>query len=260
MRYVPRKLAFYLLSLLSVNAFAGDYSFTTGAEYTRGDYGTTIDTSQWYIPFKFGYTTDQYALSVTIPYVRISGSEEVLSMSGSTHISPMLSTTSTTMSTNERTDSGLGDVLLSGTYQLQAETKADPWIAVTGKIKLGTASEDKNLGTGENDYAAQLELAQQALSGYVGYKIVGDTTETDFDNVFYGAAGVSFPAGKEWKAMVEYYAEQAALAGADNLSEVSLTLSKPLSDKRKLSLYMIKGLSDGSPDWGMGVNLQYLFK
>lgn len=248
------KVLIVVLPLLLGNiAVAGDYTFTTGAEYTEGDYGTSIDTSTLYIPFKFGYNTEQYAWSVTVPYVRISGSEDVV-FSTTTH-SPMFSTTST--SSVEHTDSGLGDIIFSGTYQLQEETKASPWLALTGEIKLATASESKKLGTGENDYALQLELAKQAVHGFVGYKIVGDSAAIDYDNVLYAAVGITIPASSNWTTITELYTEQAALAGVDGAREISFTLSKPLTDKKQFSIYMIKGLTNSSPDWGMGVTLSH---
>lgn len=241
-------------SLLIVNiAYAGDYTFSTGVEYTSGDYGAPIDTSMLQIPLTLGYTDEQYAWSVTVPYVGISGSEDVV-FSGTTH-SPKITTTTT--SNVKSTASGLGDITLSGTYQLQKETKVSPWLAVTGKIKLGTADEKKRLGTGKNNYAIQAEVAKKALHGYLGYKMIGDTSTVNFNDVLYGAAGITFPINKNWTSVAEIYTEQAAVSGADNVQELNLSFSKSLKDKKKFSMYIIKGLTNSSPDWGAGVTLSY---
>ena len=234
-------------------ATAGDYTFTTGVEYTKGKYGSSIDTTMLQVPFTFGYNTEQYVWSVTIPYIQISGSEDVI-FSGTTR-SPMVS--STTTSNVKHTDSGLGDITLSGTYQLQKEIKTRPWIAMTGKIKLGTADENKQLGTGENDYAVQLELAKNALHGYLGYKIIGDSATINYNDVAYGAVGITIPASKNWTTITEYYTEQASVPGVNNIQELSLTMSKVLKDKKRLGVYVIKGLTNSSPDWGAGVTLSY---
>jgi hypothetical protein len=241
-------------SLLMGNfAFAGDYTLSVGAEYTRGNYGADIETSMQQLPVTLGYIDNNYAWSITVPYVRISGSEDVtFSSSGK---SPMFSRTTT--SNVKRTDSGPGDISLSGTYQLQAETKTRPWLAVTGKIKLGTADETKRLGTGENDYFVQLDVAKNAVHAFAGYKIVGDTSTVNFDNVLFGAVGVTIPVNRNWTSVVEFYTEQASVQGIDNIQEVNLSFSKSLKDKKKLNLYMIKGLTDSSHDWGAGVSLVY---
>lgn len=234
-------------------AIAGDYTFSAGAEYTNGDYGAAIDTAMLQIPFTLGYTDEQYAWSVTVPFVQISGSEDVV-FSGTTH-SPKFTTTTT--STVKQTNSGLGDIILSGTYQLTNETKVSPWFALTGKIKLGTADEKKRLGTGENDYAAQVEVAKKALHGYLGYKIIGDTSTVNFNDVSYGAVGITFPVNKKWTSVAELYTEQAAVSGVDNVQELSLSLSKSLRDKKRMSVYIVKGFTNSSPEWGAGVTLSY---
>jgi hypothetical protein len=234
-------------------AFAGDYTFTIGAEQTSGKYGADITTTMQQVPFILGYTDKNYAWSITVPYVRISGSEDVTF--SSTSKSPMFSTT--TISSVKTTNSGLGDITLSGTYQLQEETKAKPWLAVTGKIKLGTADETKRLGTGENDYSAALEIAKKAIHGFVGYKLVGDTSTINFDNVMFGAVGITFPVNKKWTSLVEYYTEQASLAGIEDIKEINVSFSKSLQDKKKLNMYVIKGLTDSSHDWGAGISLSY---
>ena len=240
--------------LLGNVATAGDFTFSTGVEYTKGNYGASIDTTMLQVPFVLGYNTEQYALSVTVPYIQISGSEDVI-FSGTTK-SPIVSTTTTT-SNVKHTDSGLGDITLSGTYQLQKEIKTRPWIAMTGKIKLGTADEKKRLGTGENDYAVQLELAKKALHGYIGYKIIGDTSTINYNDVTYGAVGITIPASKNWTTITEYYVEQASVSGVDNVQELSFTMNKKLKNEKKLGMYIVKGLTNSTPDWGAGVTVSY---
>lgn len=253
MQQYNKLLAITSALLLGNVATAGDYTFSTGVEYTKGKYGTSIDTTMLQVPFKLGYSTEQYTLSVIVPYVQISGSEDVI-FSGTTK-SPVFSRT--TISNVKHTDSGLGDITLSGTYQLQKEMKTRPWIAITGKLKLGTADENKRLGTGENDYAVQLELAKKAIHGFIGYQLIGDTPTINYNDVTYGAVGITIPAGKNWTTVTEYYTEQASISGVDNVQELSFSMSKTLKDKKRFGVYLIKGFTDSSPDWGAGVTLSY---
>jgi len=241
-------------------AHAG-YTFTTGAEYTRGDYGTDVTTSSWYIPFSLGYTGKDYAVSVTVPYVTVSGSSEVTGVRSTSLPGKggAKSLNTTTTSSTDRTDSGLGDVELKGSYQLQTETPDRPWMGVTGKIKLGTASRSDNLGTGENDYAVQLDLAKGPLDGFVGYLMLGDTNSVNYDDIFYGAIAYSMPLDQTWSMRAEYYTEQAALSGVDPASEINVAFGRRLNPTQNLRLYAIKGLSDSSPDWGAGVMLSTAF-
>lgn len=248
-----------LLLLLAVVPVAhAGYSFSTGAEYTRGDYGTGVETSSWYVPFTLGYSVEGYAWSVTVPYVSVSGSPEVsgggsLSMSGrGNHASP--STTDTS-----RSDAGLGDVLFSASYRLQQQTREHPWLALTGKVKLGTADEEVNLGTGENDYAVQLDMAKGPVDGYLGYLITGDTPVVNYNDIYYGAIAYSVAMNQTWGIRSEYYTEQETVSGNDPVREASVAFSRPLSSMRDLKLYLIKGFSDSSPDWGVGVMVSTRF-
>lgn len=248
---------FVALALLPLGnvALAEGYTFTTGAEYTSGDYGTGIDTSSWYVPFTVGYGAETYAWSVTVPFIRVDGSTQVSGIRSTTlrGRGGVQSQTVSTISNEERVDSGLGDITLSASYRLQKETPATPWLGVTGKIKFGTADEDKNLGTGETDYAVQVEAAKGMFDGLVGYNFLGDTATIDYDNIFYAAGAVSMPLQSRWRARAELYAEQSPLDGVDPARELTVSFAKPLPRDRHLSLYAIKGLSDSSPDWGLGV-------
>lgn len=258
MRGFPCFSSMIILLLAAPMVHAG-YTFTTGAEYTRGDYGTGVETSSWYVPFTLGYSTEEYVWSVTVPYVSVSGSPEVsgggsISMSGrGTHASQ--STTSGT----ERSDAGLGDVLLSASYRLQQQTRERPQVMLTGKVTLGTADKDKNLGTGENDYAVQLEVARGPVDGYIGYLMQGDSSVITYDDIYYGAIAYSVTLSQRWRMRTEYYTEQETVSGGEPARELTIAFGRSLNSMRNLKLYLIKGFSDSSPDWGGGVMVSTRF-
>lgn len=252
------KLAVAMASLLFGSmTHAGDYTFTTGAEYTNGEYGTGIDTHSWYVPFTVGYLADNFAWSVTVPFIHVDGSTLVTGIRNTPIPGPGGGgggVRKNTAPINEtRVDSGLGDIILRASYLLQQETPVKPWLALTGKVKLGTADETKNLGTGENDYSVQLEAAKGAFDGMVGYTVIGDTNTFDYDNIAYGTAALTLPLHQNWKARAELYAAQAAHPDLDPVRELTVSFDTPLSKDRHMSLYAIKGFTDSSPDWGMGL-------
>lgn len=235
--------------LLPLLAQAGT-RFGIGAEYTRGDYGTGVDTSTWYLPFSLSHSGENYSLGLTVPLIAVSGSTDVSGVRGTGH-----GTTTTVTTTTTRTDTGIGDVVAMASLQLLAEGASAPWIAITGKVKFGTASASKNLGTGENDYAVQLEVAKGSFDTLVGYNVLGDTSTIDYDNIVYGAVAWTSRLNKTWDLRSEFYAEQPALSGGDPVEELTFSFGKTLDSKRNLSLYVIKGFTDASADWGVGVML-----
>ena len=237
----------------------GETSIILGAEYTSGDYGTSSKTKIWYFPVTLRYETDANAASVTVSYLSVEGRGDVVVTGGDMGMgSHAVQRTSTLNGT--RTDSGFGDVILTGSHKLSGT--ASSRIDLTGKIKLGTADETDNLGTGENDYAVQLDFEQNynsnSMFGSAGYKIFGDPPGTDYKNVFYGSIGFSHKLDAARSAGLTFDAQQAALSGGSGQSEITLFLNNKLDKKTRLTGYVVKGLANGSPDWGLGVTLKLI--
>lgn len=233
-------------------AAAGETSISLGAEYTSGDYGTSSKTKMWYFPATLRYETDRYMMALTIPYIVVEGTGNVVA-SGSMRGLPR-----TTMITSTRTESGLGDIELSASHVIARDAG---WrLGLGGLIKFGTADEQDNLSTGEDDVAVQLEAEKtegnNTVFGTAGYKILGDPPGIDYDNVLYGSVGVSHRLDSSRAAGVELYAQQAPLPGVDGKSELMLFLSGKQGPKTRLTGYLIAGFADGSPDWGAGVVLK----
>jgi hypothetical protein len=233
-------------------AMAAETSISLGAEYTSGDYGTSTETNMWYFPVTLRYETDRTMLALTVPYVVVEGTGNVV-VSGGGHGLPRTTTLATS-----RTESGLGDIELMGSYVVAQS--ADWRLGVGGLIKFGTGEEQDNLSTGEDDVAAQLEAdktwGNNTFYGTAGYKILGDPPGIDYDNVFYGSVGVSRRLDATRSAGVELYAQEAPLPGVDGKSELTLFLSGKPGTKARLTGYLIAGFAGGSPDWGVGVALR----
>lgn len=285
---------------------AGEFSFGAGAEYTEGEYGTGSDNTALYVPFTLGYSADVYSWILTVPYLRVTGTGEVVygrtgarvpkqgstttngsgsggTGSGSTttvaventstvgaSVSQQGPTTtngsgsggagsgSTTTVAEESTETGIGDVTLSVTYYLSQGEEEGPGLAMTAKIKFATADENRNLGTGENDYSLRIEAEMGSVSAYLGYLIIGDTATTDYNDIFFCAIGAGRPVGS-WNIGGEYYAEQEVLEDVDPVSKVTLFAGRELGKDKWLGFYLIKGFTDSIADWGAGVNVTHYF-
>lgn len=242
----------------------GTYSLGIGADYSEGDYGTGDDTTLWAVPIALIYKGERFGWGISVPYLILHSSGNVV-VGGAGVIGAGSKTDSTgggsgpggggTSSTT--TESGLGDVTLRGSVKLVDEGEVMPWLGLTLKAKIATADEAKFLGTGENDYAAQVEMAKGMVDGYVGYKLLGDTDYVDFNNVAYGALALSHASSADTRYAIEGYVEQAAFSGGKAKREVSLIADHWLDDKKRISGYVLKGFSDASPDWGAGIALKY---
>jgi hypothetical protein len=263
-KYVMPVVSMLCATLLSVPHSAsaatdGETSINLGAEYTSGDYGTSSKTKIWYFPVTLRYETDVNAASIAVSYLSVEGRGDVVVSGGGMGMGSQTVKRNSTL-TGTRTNSGFGDVILTGSHKLFGT--ASSRIYITGKIKFGTADETDNLGTGENDYAVQLDFEKDynsnSVFGSAGYKIFGDPPGTDYKNVFYGSIGFSHKLDAARAAGLTLNAQQAALSGGSGQSDLTLFLSDKLDKKTRLTGYVLKGFGNGSPDWGLGVTLKLI--
>lgn len=233
------------LSTLPVAAETG-FSLTTGLDYSTGKYGGTETTEIYYVPVTGKYEADEYTLKLTVPYLRVTGPGNVLIDLGP--IGPA-STTSTTQS-------GLGDIVVAGTYNMYEGRGNGTLVDVTAKIKFATADEAKGLGTGKNDYALQADLyktlGKNNLFGTLGYRVMGDPAGVTLNNVFFASLGAGHQYSQETSAGLILDLREKVSATSFAQQELTVYVSHKLGKTWKAQAYALKGFSDGSPDWGAG--------
>src|SRR5882724_6830468 len=117
-----------------------------GFDYSRGDYGFSSDTTVYSVPVNLSIESPDWLARVTVPYITVKGPASVVG-----DVGPALASAARPTSKSE---SGLGDTVLTLTYH--AHHAADGLtIDLTGRVKFGTASASRGLGTGETDYYVQ---------------------------------------------------------------------------------------------------------
>ncbi len=151
---------------------SNDLSF--GAYYSKGDYGQTLDTSIYYFPLSYERSFGNWSVQASVPYLEISGAGNVLVNVGGVGREELEVLDNPLATGSNR---GVGDSVLSATYQLPALGSLTPFFDLGFEVKIPTANEDKGLGTGAYDYGVQLDAYQQVgqttLFATLGYKIRG---------------------------------------------------------------------------------------
>ena len=165
--------------------------------------------------------------------------------------------------TGRRTESGLGDIVASAFYNVLSERAAPIGLDLGAKLKLGTADENRGLGTGKNDFSVQADAFKPigALTpfGTLGYRWYGDPAGADFKNVFYYSLGASYRMSQPTTVGFAYDYRPRITDNGSHVSEATVFVSQRLTPDWKLQVYGVKGFSDGSPDWGLGGVLAYSF-
>ena len=235
------------------------WKFSSSFNYDTGDYGTPDRTNSVYIPFTLKRYFADGDLAVTVPYLRQSSTGQVTWVGGKPvrlDKAPRASAASS--------ESGLGDIMLRGTYALMRENPGSFDLGLAGRIKLPTADEDKGLGTGEMDGGAGLEFAKELNAGWTlladaYYTVIGEPEGVDFNNQLALDLGF-YKTLKENLGLTVLYESQNAISdgGADPRS-VSGTLSYGASAGLQFSGGLTLGLSDGSPDAGVSAGFSKKF-
>jgi hypothetical protein len=217
-----------------------------GFDYSSGTYGESQSTDILYIPVIGKYELESWVFKVTVPYISVRGPGNVIPGVGEVNRTAGVITT----------QSGLGDIVAAATYTLYAGDASAPGWDLTGKVKLGTADPNKGLGTGENDYSAQVDVykvfGSTTAFGTLGYSILGSSATLQLNNVFYAAVGASYKFSDQLSSGLSLYVRQAASSTSGQQSDLTAFATYKLDPLWKLQGYVLLGLATGSPDWAIG--------
>lgn len=248
----------FLLTLCAASATAhaeGKLSTTLGVDYTSGRYGTRDTTTILSIPFTLKYETGPFTAKASLPWIQLTGP------TGST-IGPDGRPVGSTTGARQK-ETGLGDLVTSLTWTAYNDASNGLIVDLTGKIKWGTANEARGLGTGKNDFSAQADIYKKrertTYYATLGYKVYGDPDGIEFRNVPYVSLGFSHALAAANAAGLSWDYRPRVVTDGKPTSEVMAFFIHKLDNATKLQFYVIKGLSDGSPDWGGGLAASYAF-
>lgn len=179
------------------------HKLTLGAFFSAGDYGGEDDTSIRYLPLSYEVARFPWILSLTVPYLTLEGPGDVFLEAGSV-------AGSTAPSIDSK---GLGDLLLSGTWQLDP-LPGNLFVDLGLQLKLPTADAGRGLGTGESDLSLQVDLYRSfgGLTGFatLGYRQRGRTPLYDLRDSAFGSLGVLRPWGSNGRLGLLYDYRDAA--------------------------------------------------
>ncbi len=252
-------LAFVSLPSAATDLYPGQYGFTVngGAEYSSGKYGGSTSTDIFYLPLMLRYGTSQYAVSLTLPYISVTSSGGVIPGVGGASRGNGRMTNAATSSSQATTQSGLGDIIATAGYNIYGQGKLT--LDLVGNVKFGTANENKSLGTGKNDYAAQIDMfyayATSTLYTSVGYKVVGVPVGYTLNNITYGSVGMARLIGEKSRVGLSLNAAQSMSPGIEGRRELVFDVMHGFNEGGSVSAKLSKGLSSSSPDWMAGLYL-----
>jgi len=261
-------------------------SFSSGINYSQGEYyfdedsvgkdGTDKKTYISSIPFRVKYTQGDWSLSAQIPYIYITGPASVITVGEGIE-------SDFTISQIERKRWGLGDLRLGAQYKLplmkfsktHSNTKADTFnLSIDNlfdsarfhfgtSIKIPTASEDDNLGSGEFDSSmytgAYIRSGRWVSNARLGYQVMGDTDDTNYHNRWYSSLGGYYILSKQHTLGLSYYFKQASSRQSEAVRNLTGSFNWRLTQGWRVGLSVGTGFSQSSADLFGGIQVTKTF-
>lgn len=240
-------MALGMTLLASAKAFAeGDirWKYSVGFDYSRGDYGIDEDTEIVFLPLSIEASGETSRFKLTLPFLNVQGPSSIaIDAEG-----------------NERIESdsraGFGQLSAQLGWFLRPFHRYVPWFEFSTRVTAPTESDDA-LGSGV--WAVSLQVDAFARYGEVSpFARIGRKFYTErLDDRFYSSIGASYRVASRLSLGASYDWSQASSPGNDDGHDLIGFASYRLDPAWSLGPYVGAGLSDGSPDWGLGMTISF---
>ncbi len=226
------------------------FRMNLGLDYTSGSYGADENTEILFIPLSLQAEQGPWTVRAVVPWLHLVGPALVLDGGA-------------IGTRNTDSASGMGDISLSLMYSFEELYQYDWFVDITTRVKIPSASLEKDLGTGEPDAALQLDLAH-AIGPFIpfatlGYKWTGVPAEFKLRNTVYGSVGLQYSWSNEVATGVSYDYRQSSFKESADLQEGLAYLNIRFTDAWSVNIYTEIGFSENSPDAGAGMAFVYRF-
>ena len=246
----------------------GTLGVSAGLDYRRGDYDLERDTEIWYAPFTLKLLLDDFAptpwrndqieLGVTLPWVEIHGPSLVAQGAG--RVDAAGSDPGDPTGRRRTRDRGLGDLVARVTY-LWYPTRPLPLPALelSTKVRFPTGDQSRGLGTGAFETTTQLDLYRSfgrvTPLGTIGYRFFGQSRDFRLRDGPLASLGFALRGPRWLSGGVFFDWRRSATRGVDDPLELMPYLSIRPNRRVAIQPYGVVGFSDGSADYGAGLQL-----
>jgi len=258
MRIYHMLAATTLLSCCSLAQASPNVTVSNNAAFFQGKYGTSQNINIFYDETDIQIADKAWRVKLTLPYLWVKNLPEGAQISTGSVVTH-------SASTQTRDTSGRGDVWLEGRYKIFAGAGLEPSVSPYLKIKFGTASASSGLGSGKNDYETGVML-QQVLTPKlfpflkVGYRFVGKPIGLNYRNIATCQVGATYALSKKSFITPMLSSSQSLVRGGTNPVDAILAWNYNVTAKGSgFQLYVDKGLSTGSANYGVGIGGQIVF-
>ena len=162
------------------------------------------------------------------------------------------------------TTSGIGDIILRGRYYVVEEKDWIPLIAVTGRLKLPTASASEGLGTGKMDEGVGMEVSKLLVDKWItfldgGFNVIGRPDGLNLRNQWWYDVGTGYYVTKDLLTSVYFEEYRSLVSGLQNIRDVFFAMNYKASSAWRFNGGVTVGVSNGAPDYALSLGASYRF-
>jgi hypothetical protein len=255
---------------MPANAQDGNWQVGTSPSFSSGRYGTELRTTVFHTPITARRLFADGDVTLVFPFTCVSGNGLVTIVDGTPVRNQRTDTGSlvrgggsdvrsgtTSVSVNETSSCGMGDIVVRGRYYVLDERGWLPTIAVRGHVKAPTASAERGLGTGRPDEGIGIEVSRSLGAAFLamldgGYTLIGEPAGVSYNDNWWYEFGLGRDFANGLYNLSAFYAEDRAfLPGLSNAKEVLAAVSFKGTQGWRFQVSGQYGLSDGAPDHGI---------
>lgn len=230
-------------------------SFSTGVDYSSGEYGSEETTEVIAVPFGVRLTVDDWTFRASSSYLEISGPADV-SEDGETG-------EGSGVVVRDGSEQGIGDTTLSVERAFRDIADTDAYVEVSARARLPSGNESKGLGVGTVDYGLVTEMGVSGDYGgaYVtaGYRFLGQRDNgPERQDGMQAGIGAWLPAGNRIRVGAFANWREASVDGNDDPATAGAYISYRVAERLRITFTGSGGLSDASPDYVAGIRFNWL--
>jgi hypothetical protein len=230
-------------------------SFSTGVDYSSGEYGGEETTEVIAVPFAVRLTVDDWTFRASSSYLDVSGPADI-SEDGETG-------EGSGVVVRDGAERGFGDTTVSIERAFRQIGGSDVYTEISARVRLPSGDETKGLGVGAVDYALVTEVgvANDIGGAYVsaGYRFLGqrDGGPERRDGMQAGI-GAWLPVGNRMRVGAFGNWREASTDGNDDPATAGAYISYRIAERLRVTFTGSGGLSDASPDYMAGIRFNWL--
>jgi hypothetical protein len=230
------------------------FQLRIGASYDQGNFGTSETTKVLFAPITLRYLGERFDLGITPSFARVNNAGEARLIGGLPAV--------TGGSSTPDARSTAGDTVIHGHIYLLEEDTLN--VTPFARVKIPSSRENTDFGTGRTDYGFGVEIdklvsAEVLLFGDLSYTLIGNIPGMNLRDRMGGSVGVGrsisgtlFLSGLlDWR--------QALVAGNQDPTDLVGIVTYRLKPAIAISPHAFVGLTDSSPDFGIGMEISLRF-